>query len=330
MATFKTLATTKEISSTQDVLDDSWLECSICLEALTRNHRVLPCQHTFCLPCLEDLATSTKTKNKKNCTDETDGTSTQPQNKEFLCPECRAPVEKSLDKLPSNVILNRILEGREKGVAMVTKPVRNVNQVNVPKDFKSASPKKTQTQTEKTSSTQCDKYNAFAEAARALNEQKSSKTQLVQKVNILDRKSTGDKMSMSSCDILMQTDIKPPTIPPPPIPGNLSTNPFVQMVVSEVLPSTSQTNIEKENVKEGCKNSSSSIEKEKRDTKMNKNNQSNQSNTSQYELLSQSSQGSTCLKAIPSLPPRSLSIASPISSTKFTSPNLASVQGNLI
>ena len=325
MATFKTLVTPKEISSTQDVLDDSWLECSICLEALTRNHRVLPCQHTFCLPCLEDLATSTKTKNKK---DETDSTSCLIQNKQFLCPECRAPVETSLDKLPSNVILNRILEGREKGVAMVTKPVRNIKEGNPPKSFKSANPKKTQTQTEKTISTQCDKYNAFAEAARELNEQKSSKSQLVQKVNKFDRKSTSDKMSMSSCDILMQTDIKPPTIPPPPIPGNLSTNPFVQMVVSEVLPSTSQTNIEKQNGKEGCKKSTSSIDKEMV-TLLSKNNMSNQANTSQYELLSQSSQGSPCLKAIPTLPPRSLSIASPISSAKFTAPKLTSVQGNI-
>jgi hypothetical protein len=328
MATFKTLVSPKEISSTQDVLDDSWLECSICLEALTRNHRVLPCQHTFCLPCLEDLATSTKTKNEKKFSDETDNTNSVYQNKEFLCPECRAPVETSLDKLPSNVILNRILEGREKGVAILAKPVRNVKEVNAPKDYKSASPKKTQTQTEKTSLTRCDKYNAFAEAAREINEQKSSKTQLVHKINNFDRKSTSDKMSMSSCDILMQTDIKPPTIPPPPIPGNLSTNPFVQMVVSEVLPSTSQTNIEKENVKEGCKKSTSSIEKEKV-TLLSNNNQRNQANISQYELLSQSSQGSPCLKAIPSLPPRSLSIASPISSAKFTSPNPASVQGNI-
>ena len=70
------------------------LECSVCLEPLDQNHKVLPCQHTFCLNCLEDLATK-----KKNA----DG--------HFLCPECRAVVTTPISALPTNVILNRILSG---------------------------------------------------------------------------------------------------------------------------------------------------------------------------------------------------------------------------
>ena len=29
------------------------LECSVCLEPLTTSHKVLPCQHTFCVQCLQ-------------------------------------------------------------------------------------------------------------------------------------------------------------------------------------------------------------------------------------------------------------------------------------
>lgn len=71
------------------------LECSVCLDTLGRNHKVLPCQHTFCTSCLTDVY-------RKN-----------PQN--FLCPECRTPCPVGLDRLPSNVILNRILEGMASG-----------------------------------------------------------------------------------------------------------------------------------------------------------------------------------------------------------------------
>ena len=47
---------------------------------------------------------------------------------------------------------------------------------------------------------------------------------------------------------MMQSDIKPPNVPPPPIPGNLSTNPFMQMVTSEIIPTSSPKHkLEKEN-----------------------------------------------------------------------------------
>lgn len=69
------------------------LECSICLEQLTCQSKVLPkCQHTFCTKCLAEIM--------------------QTQN-ELRCPECRLeyPNIKSLDELPHNILLIRLLEG---------------------------------------------------------------------------------------------------------------------------------------------------------------------------------------------------------------------------
>jgi len=80
------------------------LECSVCLESLDSSHRVLPCQHTFCISCLEDLASK---QNKKGVTEDQNG-SRPPL---FLCPECRAEIHTPISSLPTNVILNRILSG---------------------------------------------------------------------------------------------------------------------------------------------------------------------------------------------------------------------------
>lgn len=66
------------------------LECSVCLERLDTSSKVLPCQHTFCKKCLEDIFHT---------------------NKELRCPECRVLVEIGIDDLPPNVLLMRILEG---------------------------------------------------------------------------------------------------------------------------------------------------------------------------------------------------------------------------
>lgn len=66
------------------------LECSICLEQLNESNKVLPCQHTFCTQCLKDIF------KKKS---------------ELICPECRKPVDVSIDSLPPNILANRILEG---------------------------------------------------------------------------------------------------------------------------------------------------------------------------------------------------------------------------
>lgn len=74
---------------------DEWtlndlLECSVCLERLDTSSKVLPCQHTFCKKCLEEIVVT---------------------KKELRCPECRVLVETSIDDLPPNVLLMRILEG---------------------------------------------------------------------------------------------------------------------------------------------------------------------------------------------------------------------------
>ncbi|XP_023288307.1 SH3 domain-containing RING finger protein 3 isoform X2 [Orussus abietinus] len=73
----------------EGMLDDL-LECSVCLERLDTSSKVLPCQHTFCKKCLEDIANT---------------------HRELRCPECRILVEVKIDDLPPNVLLMRILEG---------------------------------------------------------------------------------------------------------------------------------------------------------------------------------------------------------------------------
>ena len=74
---------------------DEWtlndlLECSVCLERLDTSSKVLPCQHTFCKKCLEEIIHT---------------------HKELRCPECRVLVDVEIDELPPNVLLMRILEG---------------------------------------------------------------------------------------------------------------------------------------------------------------------------------------------------------------------------
>ncbi|XP_003744319.1 E3 ubiquitin-protein ligase SH3RF1 [Galendromus occidentalis] len=66
------------------------LECSVCLEQLDATSRVLPCQHTFCKRCLQEIVQS---------------------KGELQCPECRTPVSTKVDELPVNIFLVRLLEG---------------------------------------------------------------------------------------------------------------------------------------------------------------------------------------------------------------------------
>ncbi|XP_015515382.1 E3 ubiquitin-protein ligase SH3RF3-like isoform X1 [Neodiprion lecontei] len=66
------------------------LECSVCLERLDTSSKVLPCQHTFCKKCLEEILST---------------------HRELRCPECRVLVDVKIDDLPPNVLLMRILEG---------------------------------------------------------------------------------------------------------------------------------------------------------------------------------------------------------------------------
>lgn len=66
------------------------LECSVCLERLDASARVLPCQHTFCRRCLENIVSS---------------------RHELRCPECRILVDCAVDDLPANILLVRLLDG---------------------------------------------------------------------------------------------------------------------------------------------------------------------------------------------------------------------------
>lgn len=70
------------------------LECPLCLEPLDETAKVLPCQHTFCMPCLQRQESSRAT---------------------LRCPECRSPVAGAVEELPTNLLLLRLLEGIQHG-----------------------------------------------------------------------------------------------------------------------------------------------------------------------------------------------------------------------
>uniref|UniRef100_A0A8C5SGN9 RING-type domain-containing protein n=1 Tax=Laticauda laticaudata TaxID=8630 RepID=A0A8C5SGN9_LATLA len=60
--------------------------------------KVLPCQHTFCKPCLQRILKS---------------------HKELRCPECRTLVLSNIEELPSNLFLIRLLDGIRFGKNMM-------------------------------------------------------------------------------------------------------------------------------------------------------------------------------------------------------------------
>ncbi|KAM5301982.1 E3 ubiquitin-protein ligase SH3RF2 isoform 2-T2 [Glossophaga mutica] len=70
------------------------LECPVCFEKLDITAKVLPCQHTFCKPCLQRIFKA---------------------RKELRCPECRTPVFCSIEALPANLLLVRLLDGMHSG-----------------------------------------------------------------------------------------------------------------------------------------------------------------------------------------------------------------------
>lgn len=117
------------------------LECSVCLERLDTSSKVLPCQHTFCRKCLQEI---------------------YQKHKELRCPECRVlgnyffSVEEfhnniflilvniKIEDLPPNVLLMRILEGmKNSGVAVPSKraqkPTKGPSQHHTGALFKSNS-----------------------------------------------------------------------------------------------------------------------------------------------------------------------------------------------
>ncbi|KAJ9590315.1 hypothetical protein L9F63_027846 [Diploptera punctata] len=88
---------------------DEWtlndlLECSVCLERLDTSSKVLPCQHTFCKKCLEEIVST---------------------HKELRCPECRILVDVKIEDLPPNVLLMRILEGMRNAAPKKRTTVQN-------------------------------------------------------------------------------------------------------------------------------------------------------------------------------------------------------------
>ncbi|XP_021557721.1 E3 ubiquitin-protein ligase SH3RF2 isoform X1 [Neomonachus schauinslandi] len=70
------------------------LECPMCFEKLDVTAKVLPCQHTFCKPCLQRIFRA---------------------HKELRCPECRTLVFCSIEALPANLLLVRLLDGVRSG-----------------------------------------------------------------------------------------------------------------------------------------------------------------------------------------------------------------------
>ncbi|KAM5172206.1 E3 ubiquitin-protein ligase SH3RF2 isoform 1-T2 [Mantella aurantiaca] len=70
------------------------LDCPVCLGKLDATAKVLPCQHSFCKPCLHHILKA---------------------RKELRCPECRTPVHCSIEELPENLLLARLLEGIKSG-----------------------------------------------------------------------------------------------------------------------------------------------------------------------------------------------------------------------
>ncbi|KAM6923646.1 E3 ubiquitin-protein ligase SH3RF2 [Xenentodon cancila] len=67
------------------------LECPLCLEQLDATAKVLPCQHTFCMSCLQQREAA---------------------HAQLLCPECGLPVPaRTVTELPENLLLVQLLGG---------------------------------------------------------------------------------------------------------------------------------------------------------------------------------------------------------------------------
>lgn len=82
------------------------LECSVCLDRLDTSSKVLPCQHTFCKKCLDEIVH---------------------KHKELRCPECRILVQSKIEELPPNVLLMRILEGMKNAGNVIPKRLNRGN-----------------------------------------------------------------------------------------------------------------------------------------------------------------------------------------------------------
>lgn len=90
----------KSLANMDELVVLDLLNCPVCLGKLDATAKVLPCQHTFCQPCLQRILKA---------------------RKELRCPECRTPVYCSIEELPANLLLVRLLEGIQSGQGLVRK-----------------------------------------------------------------------------------------------------------------------------------------------------------------------------------------------------------------
>lgn len=88
------------------------LECPLCMEPLDVSAKVLPCQHTFCKSCLQQQETS--------------------HPDQLCCPECRAAVPGSVEELPTNPLLHRLLESLHEWGPVSTPRDRSVRYMSSP------------------------------------------------------------------------------------------------------------------------------------------------------------------------------------------------------
>lgn len=227
------------------------LECSICLEQLDESNKVLPCQHTFCTKCLKDIY------QKKS---------------ELLCPECRKPVEVAIDSLPPNILANRILEGmtrkpshskagpvsqehRPKGhkdpphpLPALPLPKRPATKPDVTRKPPAAAPADDQTApimgfSDKTShysnvSSQSKKTaTAKNDLALPLAPSTPPNNQALSTVPSAPKHSSQSSTAQVSSEPGKPAHSSAPKSSPPnllsPIPGNLSTNPFLDLIQAE-------------------------------------------------------------------------------------------------
>jgi len=176
------------------------LECSICLEQLSHQNKVLPCQHTFCTQCLKDVF-------KKN--------------QELLCPECREKVVTSIDSLPPNILANRILE------SMGHHKKATVSQQTPVSEIKSQTPILNPTKCQPPALPNPKKPSSAVNNSIQVTASHSSLPVLNQ---ILQSPTTSPvKLPVSISSSLTSSPVCSTTLLSP-IPGNPNTNPFMDLI----------------------------------------------------------------------------------------------------
>ncbi|XP_058653802.1 E3 ubiquitin-protein ligase SH3RF2 [Onychostoma macrolepis] len=94
----------------EDLVVLNLLECPLCMEPLDVSAKVLPCQHTFCMACLQQHEAS--------------------HPHQMCCPECRAAVPGSVQELPTNPLLLRLLQSLQDRGPLGTPRDRSVRYIS--------------------------------------------------------------------------------------------------------------------------------------------------------------------------------------------------------